>query len=111
MRLRLAMQTEDRALKDQFFSRVLTHNRMLSGRHKPPQNAVLTERMARYPGWIVREGVQCQQHERRRVGSEAGISGTGRCIDACIDSYLATKWTLCQETETERMRFHPQNPW
>ena len=104
------MQTEDRALKDQLFSKVLTHNRMPSGRHKPPKNEALTERLARYLRWIVREGVRGQQRERHRVGSEVGISGAGMCIEACIDSYLATRRAMCQETETERMRFHRQNP-
>ena len=75
-----------------------------------PLHTAFTGRLAWYLRWIGRESVRGQQHERQRVSSEAGTSGAGMCIDACIHSYLATRRAMCQETETERMRFHRQAP-
>ena len=75
-----------------------------------PLHTAFTERLAWYLRWIGRESVRGQQHERQRVGSEAVTTSAGVCIDACIHSYLATRRAMCQETETERMRFHRQTP-
>jgi len=107
IRLRLAMQIGDRREGSIVVEESHTQPNVVRPA-QAPLHTDLTERLAWHLRWIGRESVRGQQHERQRVGSEAVTKSAGVCIDACIHSYLATRRAMCQETETERMRFHRQ---
>ena len=109
IRLRLAMQIGDRREGSIVVEESHTQPNVVRPA-QAPLHTDLTERVAWHLRWIGRESVRGQQHERQRVGSEAVTKSAGVCVDGCIHSYLATRRAMCQETETERMRFHRQTP-